>query len=67
MKRDAEDWKKAVVDYANQVNSAFTTWKTNISSTVSPAVHNLGKKVNAVVTASEKFTAALTGDKGLIN
>jgi hypothetical protein len=66
MEDSAESWKKAVVDYVGQVDTAFTQWKDNIAKNVSPAVEGLEGKVSAVVTASENFTKALTGKDGLI-
>ena len=66
MKNEALSWKNAVTEYVGNVNGAFTQWKTNISDTVAPAVKNLSKKVDAVVTSSNNFKNALTGENGLI-
>ena len=66
MTGNAESWKDAVVDYVGQVDTAFTQWKDNIAKNVSPAVEGLEGKVSAVVTASENFAEALTGDDGVI-
>lgn len=66
MKNEALGWKNAVVEYVGNVNGEFTKWKTNISTTVAPAVENLSKKVDAVVTSSNNFKNALTGENGLI-